>query len=260
MDAAYDDQVYVDDRTIDSHIKRMRKKFREVDPEFDAIETLYGVGYRYRGILSRRAFARAAVDRPPRRSRYRGLPGSRLGRLILALNLLGLAILIVGALVLNEVRRGPGQRAHRQPDHPGRADRQRSSTRPPRWASPSRRWTRPWPPSCCRPLSNPGPSGRGCSTAEGRLVADSDWMADEVERRDLPPARARGEKPGGFSLIAEAPGAPTARPGPASALADEVAAALHGPPPGPHAPRRQRRAGGLGLDPDPARAARCWAW
>ena len=48
MDAAYDDQVYVDDRTIDSHIKRMRKKFRQVDDEFDAIETLYGVGYRYR--------------------------------------------------------------------------------------------------------------------------------------------------------------------------------------------------------------------
>jgi two-component system response regulator ChvI len=48
MDAAYDDQVYVDDRTIDSHVKRMRRKFRQVDPEFDAIETLYGVGYRYR--------------------------------------------------------------------------------------------------------------------------------------------------------------------------------------------------------------------
>jgi two-component system response regulator ChvI len=48
MDAAYEDQVYVDDRTIDSHIKRMRKKFRSVDPDFDAIETLYGVGYRYR--------------------------------------------------------------------------------------------------------------------------------------------------------------------------------------------------------------------
>ena len=48
MDAAYDDQVYVDDRTIDSHIKRMRRKFRQVDGEFDAIETLYGVGYRYR--------------------------------------------------------------------------------------------------------------------------------------------------------------------------------------------------------------------
>ena len=48
MDAAYDDQIYVDDRTIDSHIKRIRKKFREVDKEFDAIETLYGVGYRYK--------------------------------------------------------------------------------------------------------------------------------------------------------------------------------------------------------------------
>ena len=48
MDAAYEDQVYVDDRTIDSHIKRMRKKFRDVDPDFDSIETLYGVGYRYR--------------------------------------------------------------------------------------------------------------------------------------------------------------------------------------------------------------------
>ncbi len=47
MDAAYDDQVYVDDRTIDSHIKRLRKKFREVASDFDAIETLYGVGYRY---------------------------------------------------------------------------------------------------------------------------------------------------------------------------------------------------------------------
>ena len=47
MDAAYDDQVYVDDRTIDSHIKRLRKKFRDLDDTFDAIETLYGVGYRY---------------------------------------------------------------------------------------------------------------------------------------------------------------------------------------------------------------------
>ncbi len=48
MDAAYDDQIYVDDRTIDSHIKRVRKKFRVVDKEFDAIETLYGVGYKYK--------------------------------------------------------------------------------------------------------------------------------------------------------------------------------------------------------------------
>ena len=48
MDAAYDDQVYVDDRTIDSHIKRLRKKFKQVDEAFDVIETLYGVGYRFK--------------------------------------------------------------------------------------------------------------------------------------------------------------------------------------------------------------------
>lgn len=48
MDSAYDEQVYVDDRTIDSHIKRLRKKFKSVDDEFDMIETLYGVGYRFR--------------------------------------------------------------------------------------------------------------------------------------------------------------------------------------------------------------------
>jgi two-component system, OmpR family, response regulator ChvI len=47
MDVAYDDQVYVDDRTIDSHIKRLRKKMRMVDDEFSAIETLYGIGYKY---------------------------------------------------------------------------------------------------------------------------------------------------------------------------------------------------------------------
>jgi len=47
LDVAYSDDVYVDDRTIDSHIKRIRRKFRAVDPEFDAIETLYGVGYRF---------------------------------------------------------------------------------------------------------------------------------------------------------------------------------------------------------------------
>ncbi len=48
MDAAYDDNIYVDDRTIDSHIKRLRKKIKSVDPEFSAIETLYGVGYRFK--------------------------------------------------------------------------------------------------------------------------------------------------------------------------------------------------------------------
>jgi two-component system response regulator ChvI len=48
IDAAYGEHVYVDDRTIDSHIKRLRKKFKDVDSDFAQIETLYGVGYRYR--------------------------------------------------------------------------------------------------------------------------------------------------------------------------------------------------------------------
>lgn len=48
MDAAYGENIYVDDRTIDSHIKRLRKKLRQVDGEFGHIETLYGVGYRYK--------------------------------------------------------------------------------------------------------------------------------------------------------------------------------------------------------------------
>ncbi len=47
MDAAYPDDIFVDDRTVDSHIKRMRRKFRSVDPEFGAIDTLYGAGYSF---------------------------------------------------------------------------------------------------------------------------------------------------------------------------------------------------------------------
>jgi two-component system response regulator ChvI len=48
MDAAYGEAIYVDDRTIDSHVKRLRKKFRDIDPDFSQIETLYGVGYRFK--------------------------------------------------------------------------------------------------------------------------------------------------------------------------------------------------------------------
>ena len=48
MDAAYGESIYVDDRTIDSHIKRLRAKFRQIDSGFCQIETLYGLGYRYR--------------------------------------------------------------------------------------------------------------------------------------------------------------------------------------------------------------------
>ena len=48
MDAVYDYQIYVDDRTIDSHVKRVRKKFKLADDSFDMIDTLYGVGYRFK--------------------------------------------------------------------------------------------------------------------------------------------------------------------------------------------------------------------
>jgi two-component system response regulator ChvI len=48
IDGAYGENIYVDDRTIDSHVKRVRKKFRNVDPDFSMIETLYGLGYRYK--------------------------------------------------------------------------------------------------------------------------------------------------------------------------------------------------------------------
>ena len=47
MDAAYTDDMFVDDRTVDSHIKRIRRKFRKVDSDFGAIETLYGAGYSF---------------------------------------------------------------------------------------------------------------------------------------------------------------------------------------------------------------------
>jgi two-component system response regulator ChvI len=49
MDAAYNDDFFVDDRTIDSHIKRLRRKFRAIDPSFAAIDTLYGAGYSFAG-------------------------------------------------------------------------------------------------------------------------------------------------------------------------------------------------------------------
>ena len=49
IDAAYGEHIYVDDRTIDSHVKRLRRKFKDIDEDFAEIETLYGIGYRYRG-------------------------------------------------------------------------------------------------------------------------------------------------------------------------------------------------------------------
>ena len=47
MDIAYREDTDIEDRTIDSHVKRIRKKFKKVDPDFSAIETRYGSGYRW---------------------------------------------------------------------------------------------------------------------------------------------------------------------------------------------------------------------
>jgi DNA-binding winged helix-turn-helix (wHTH) protein len=58
MDAAYDDYIHVADRTIDSHIKRMRYNFKAVDDAFDMIDTLYGVGYRFREVWWKRSAGR----------------------------------------------------------------------------------------------------------------------------------------------------------------------------------------------------------
>ena len=126
MDAAYDDQVYVDDRTIDSHIKRLRKKFKTVEPDFEMIETLYGVGYRFREVLrdeggccmTSEAHSDALwtnVGQAWRKSRWRlrlrwlrrtaeASFSSSLTRRIVSLNLSGLVILVLGFLWLNHFR------------------------------------------------------------------------------------------------------------------------------------------------------------
>ncbi|HJX29460.1 MAG TPA: response regulator transcription factor [Thermoanaerobaculia bacterium] len=48
LEEAYPHDAYVSDRTIDSHVKRLRRKLEEADPSFDGIETVYGLGYRFR--------------------------------------------------------------------------------------------------------------------------------------------------------------------------------------------------------------------
>ncbi len=91
MDAAYQDDIYVDDRTIDSHIKRLRRKFRQVDPEFDAIETLYG----------------AVTDSPRSEAPDLALRWSgqiSLTQRILALNIFALLLLAGGFFYLDSYR------------------------------------------------------------------------------------------------------------------------------------------------------------
>lgn len=168
---------------------------------------------------------RAELEKRAARRRYRGLPGSRLGRLILALNLLGLAILVVGALVLNEVRQGLVNARIDSLSTQGEliaSILNQAAT----VGEPTPQMDAALATELLQTLSNPKAQRARLFDAQGRLVADSEWMADEVERRELPPARERAEESGGFRLLPRA-APPTTREVQAE-LMREVRVALQG--------------------------------
>jgi two-component system sensor histidine kinase ChvG len=170
--------------------------------------------------------ARADLERRAARRRYRALPGSRLGRLILALNLLGLAILVVGSLVLNEVRQGlvnaRVDSLTTQGELIASILNQAATV-----GEPEPQMDAALATELLQTLSNPKAQRARLFDSRGRLVADSEWMADEVEQRELAPARARDEPPDRFAFMPRLMRPPT-REQAAQALADEVAAALKG--------------------------------
>jgi two-component system sensor histidine kinase ChvG len=170
---------------------------------------------------------RVALEKRAARRRYRGLPGSRLGRLILALNLLGLAILVVGALVLNEVRQGLVNARIDSLSTQGEliaSILNQAAT----VGEPTPQMDAALATELLQTLSNPRAQRARLFDAEGRLVADSEWMADEVEQRDLPPARDRADSGPGFQLMPRA--TPPTRHEVQAALQSEVKAALQGRP------------------------------
>lgn len=155
------------------------------------------------GSPDRAADARAEVEKRAARRRYRGLPGSRLGRLILALNLLGLAILVSGALVLNELRRGLVNARIDSLTTQGEliaSILNQAAT----VGEPTPQMDAALATDLLQTLSNPRAQRARLFDSNGRLVADSEWMADEVEQRDLPPAKGRDERGVGFSLMPRA--------------------------------------------------------
>jgi two-component system sensor histidine kinase ChvG len=168
--------------------------------------------------------------RPERARRRRGKrwpPGSRLGRLIIALNLLGLAILIAGALVLNELRRGLVNARIDSLTTQGELmatiiDQVATVGEPAPAMDPS------YASQVLQMLANPRMQRARLFDAHGRLIADSDWVADRVESRLLPPARRR-EPPSGWSFHLPRLSASHAAEG-RLALHTEVASALRGRP------------------------------
>src|SRR6195952_1464360 len=141
----------------------------------------------------------AKPERKRRAYRSRWLPGSRLGRLIIALNLLGFAILIGGALVLNELRQGlvnaridslttQGELIATILDEYATA------------GDPAPMMNAALGSEMLQMLANPKTQRARLFDAKGRPVADRDGVAARVRLRVLPPARRRGENPSGFSL------------------------------------------------------------
>jgi two-component system, OmpR family, sensor histidine kinase ChvG len=168
----------------------------------------------------------ARPERKPRRSRFRWLPGSRLGHLIIALNVLGLTILIAGALVLNELRRGlvnaridslttQGELIATIMDEYATA------------GDPEPMMNSSLGSQMLQMLANPKTQRARLFDAQGRVVADSDWVADRVQWRVLPPARRRGESGDlrlGLDRLRSAPSEKQAH----QELSAEVAHALRG--------------------------------
>ena len=167
-----------------------------------------------------------APDRGP--SRLRWLPGTRLGRLIIALNVLGLAVLIAGALVLNELRQGLVNARIDSLTTQGELmatiiDRA-ATVGEPEPALDSANAS-----EILQILANPKNQRARLFDARGQVVADSEWVADRVETRTLPPARRRGD--GGMTLdLRQRPLNPAAAREARALLAAEVSHAMSGRP------------------------------
>jgi len=155
------------------------------------------------------------------------LPGSRLGRLIVALNVLGLAILVTGALVLNELRQGLVEARIDSLTTQGELmatiiDRAATVGEPQPMMDPI------YAGEILQMLANPKTQRARLFDAQGRVVADSDWVTDRVEWKTLPPAKARAGE-GGLNLDLSIRRAPPRQPERTDkGLAAEVAHALKG--------------------------------
>ncbi|MGZ3376360.1 MAG: stimulus-sensing domain-containing protein [Phenylobacterium sp.] len=169
---------------------------------------------------------RAREGREGKSSRNRGLPGSRLGRLIIALNVLGLAILIAGALVLNELRQGLVNARIDSLTTQGELmasiiDQAATVGEPYPQMDPANAGV------VLQMLSNPKTQRARLFDPTGRPIADSALVADRVEEKALPPARKRGETPMTLGLR---PHRGSAAAEAQAALKAEVAQALRGRP------------------------------